>query len=147
MLIVEVIERYILSNIKLRQNVITELAVNLSLSEFTAIRKRVGEFLPEVYATTSPLNFTATGMSHDIMVRLGWVQPGDREFVKKKCQQIIVGDKSVLANSLFGSLMALPCRVTHEDGVKLNRRKHFKDQTYRKWRAEGGEYQPTMANS
>jgi hypothetical protein len=114
--------------------------VNMTLDEFTAMRKTLSEKLPTLYPTFHPLNLTATGGSMDLMAALGWIEKNDAVAMRKKAYKVIGGHMQVLAPALFQYIATYYCRVTYVDGVKLERRKCFQDQTYSKWRREqGGE--------
>ena len=115
--------------------------MNMTLSEFTSMRKTLAEKLPQFYSTTSKFQIgSASGFSLDLMHLLGWIEKNDAPAMRKKAYKVIAGNVQVMAPAMFQYPATYQCRVTHVDGVKLKRRKCFPEQTYSKWlREQGGE--------
>jgi len=115
--------------------------MNMTLSEFTAMRKTLAEKLPQFYSTTSKFQIgSANGFSLDLMHLLGWIEKNDAPAMRKKAYKVIAGNVQVMAPVMFQYPATYQCRVTHVDGVKLKHRKCFPEQTYSKWlREQGGE--------
>lgn len=113
--------------------------VNMTLDDFTAMRKKLAEELPQFYSAGCKLEMMAggaSGFAMDLMHLLGWIEKNDARAMRKKARNVIVGHMQVLAPALIPSIATYYCRVTHVDGVKLKRRKCFQEQTYSKWLRE-----------
>ena len=116
-----------------------EIDMNMTLDEFTTMRKTLAEKLPQFYATTSRLEFgSASGFSMDLMYLLGWIKKNDAPAMRKKAYEVITGNVQVMAPAMFQYPATYRCRVTYVDGVKLKYRKCFSEQTYNKWLREQG---------
>ena len=113
--------------------------VNMTLDDFTVMRKTLAEKLPQFYASACYFRLSAggaKGVGLDLMRLLGWIEKNDAPAMRKKARRVIAGHMQAFATSLFQYIATYQCRVTHVDGVQLKRRKCFPEQTYRKWRRE-----------